>query len=147
MERRSLLGALFLATQIVMAQSQPLPGPRTRAEQRLAVIAKKYASCDEFSAEGLRFKCIEETLKAYENEVAHLNAEVKSNLCPEMAKSFESTVRTWSTYYQTKKNHIGHLNDCQGTLALYTTYSALVQLAASRCSYLSSQLSDFRKGS
>jgi hypothetical protein len=141
----TLLLALFMTVQASSVQAQAYTGNQTKAEKRLAIIAKKYASCDDFSAEGLRFKCLEETLLAYENDITRLNAELRSDLCPEMVKTFDSTAQAWSSYYQAEKKHIGHLNDCQGTHRLYVNYSALVQLLASRCSYLSSQLGDYKR--
>ncbi|MBK8804023.1 MAG: hypothetical protein IPN71_18600 [Fibrobacteres bacterium] len=143
-----LCAAIIISTTHVAFTQLPTkinPFPKDSTEERLAFIAKENAACDSFSAEGLRFRCIDQTLKAYEAEIVNLNTQVQSNLCPEQVKSFKATARTWLAYYQTEQLHLQQLNECQGTNALYSTQSSLVQLLQARCHYLQSQLNKYRK--
>ena len=144
---RLCTATIIITTVLALAQSQPSRSsatPAASAELRLATIAKEYASCDTFSAEGLRFECLDNTINAYEAEIEHLNAEVEANLCPEQIKSFKETAKSWSTYYQMERSHLHQLNECEGSIELYGSKESFVQLLAARCSYLCSQLSDYR---
>jgi hypothetical protein len=139
-----LIASIFISTRVLIALPQGDSGLTDLARHRHAALAKKYMSCDEISDEGSRLKCIQDTLEAHEAEILRLTSEVDKSLCPKVATTFKKTARAWATYYQVEKKHIHRLNKCQDTLALSATYSALVELASARCSYLISQLDDHR---
>ena len=135
-----------LATSLlIQAQAPPLVGLRSKAETRLTLIAKQLQSVDSISAQGLRFKRLDEVISSLENEVNRLNLELETNICPEQKQTLTISIKMWSKYYLTERKHFDTLNSCLGTNHLEASHYALAQMLSFRCGYLASQLIDFER--
>ena len=141
----TILSCLLLAASGVCAQQLAQSGLRSKAEARIAAIEKRIRSIDKLSAQGLRFKRMDQVIRALESEIKRLNLEIESSTCPEMLTTFQNSQKAWDDFYAIERKHFDHQKDCLGTINLESAHYALISMLSSRCTYLASQLIDLER--